>query len=115
MDIFDGFLLEAVCLLESLQNLLEFRFLVDDFLDSLHLFEEDVSDFLVFVFGELEYLQFFVVVSLLFKEFLLFQLDLFVINVVCVRRSLQFCDFDERIPLYSFLSNWSKVLKLQFY
>ena len=54
MNIFDGLLLEAVCLLESLQDLLKLCFLVDDFLHSLHLVKEDVADLLVFVLCELE-------------------------------------------------------------
>ena len=54
MYIFDGFLLEAVCLLKALQDLLEFCLLVDNFLDSFHLFEEDVSYLLIFMFGKLE-------------------------------------------------------------
>ena len=67
MDLFDGLLLEPVCLLEPLKDLLELCFLVDDFLHSLHFLKEDVADLLVFVFGKLEDLQFFVVIFLLFK------------------------------------------------
>lgn len=54
MDLLDGFLLEAVCLLESLQDLLKFCLLVDDFLHSLHLLKEDVADLLIFVLCKLE-------------------------------------------------------------